>query len=246
MDWKYIGGLLSRNILSDEPPINYKKLSQTSFNFDYSWLIREQFTQIAHRGGNYSITGANTKKTILNSISNGRRFIEIDFIIDQNGNYICLNNNANLKDICDLNWVINKLNKSDFYLVVDLKFNVHEKEQYLNFYKRLTNYENFENWHSRIIPQAYNFEHLYMLNNFNAFSGPIFTTYKTNIPPELILEYLSGKMINAIALPFVLKDTIQREKYKSKSIFIFPVKTKNEYMISRKRGFNGIYSSTVF
>lgn len=242
IDWSLLNGFLSRSILENEPTLNKKEITTTQFNFNYSWLEQEEFIFIAHRGGEYYESGQNTKKTIMNSIERSVSFIEIDLDFKKNGEIVCVTGeNLNI-DACNLEWLLRKLEKHSFFLIIDLKFNVHEVNLYKKFYENLIKIDSFQKLSCKIIPQAYNFEHLMVLKDLNYPTGPIFTTYRTNIPDSIVYEVLSNTSIKAMTIPFVSINFLKGIKNKGISFFVHPIKNEKELLISKKYKVKGIYT----
>lgn len=242
VDWILFKGLFSRSFVLDEPELKKKKIESLKFNFDYSWLEREGFVFIAHRGGNYFYSGQNTKKTIENSIDNSAMFIEVDLDFDQNGKVICVTDNHKNNDACDLQWLINALSEGSFYLIIDPKFNVHDKDLYKRFYEQIFELSSSKDLSCRIIPQAYNFEHLLILNELHDSIGPIFTTYKTNIPNSIIYKLLTKINIKVMTVPLESISFIKNFDKADLSFFVHPINNESDFKISQNQNIKGIYS----
>ena len=242
IDWSLLNGFLSRFIIEYEPRFDRNEIVRTQFNFDYSWLEKEEFIFIAHRGGEYNVSGQNTKKTIMNSLEKSVSFIEIDLVFDKNGDSICITGeNLNI-GACNLEWLMEMIKKYSFFLIVDLKFNVHEVNLYKTFYENLMKMDTFQKLSCKIIPQVYNFEHLMVLKDLNYPTGPIFTTYRTNIPDSIIYNVLSNTSIKAMTVPFTSIDFLIGIQDKRISFFTHPIKNEQELAISKKYKVKGIYT----
>ena len=242
IDWSLLNGFLSRSIIEYEPRLNRNEIARTQFNFDYSWLEKEEFIFIAHRGGEYYVSGQNTKKTIMNSLEKSVSFIEIDLVFDKNGDIICITDENLDTDACNLEWLIEMLKKHSFFMIVDLKFNVHEVNLYKTFYENLIKMDSFQKLSCKIIPQVYNFEHLMVLKDLDYPTGPIFTTYRTNIPDSIIYDVLSNTSIKAMTVPFTSIDFLEGIQDKGISFFVHPIKNEQELLISKKHKVKGIYT----
>ena len=243
VDWSLLNGFLSRFIIEHEPKFNKNEIVRTQFNFDYSWLEKEEFIFIAHRGGEYSESGQNTKRTIMNSIEKSVSFIEIDLVFDKNGDSICVTGeNLNI-DACNLEWLMEMIKKHSFFLIVDLKFNVNEVKLYKTFYENLMKMDSFQKLSCKIIPQVYYFEHLMILKDLDYPTGPIFTTYRTNIPNSIIYDVLLKTSIKAMTFPFTKIDFLEGIQDEGISFFTHPIKNKQELDISKKFKVKGIYTS---
>jgi len=243
IDWTFLEGFFSRSILEHEPKLYKKKITTTQFNFDYSWLEKEEFIFIAHRGGNYHESGQNTKKTIMNSIKKGVSFIEVDLDFKENGDVICLTGQNLDIGACNLEWLLRMLEKYSFFLVIDLKFNVHEVDLYKTFYENLIKIDSFQKLNCKIIPQVYNFEHLMVLKGLNYPTGPIFTTYRTNIPNSIVYEVLSNTSIKAMTIPFISINFLKKINDKRISFFVHPINNEKDLQNSKEHGVKGIYTT---
>jgi hypothetical protein len=210
-------------------------------NFDYSWLSRDEFIFISHRGGKYYQTGANTKTTITDSLTKSSQFIEVDLILDGE-DIVCLSNEVFHDDSCDLNWIINLLIENDFFLVIDIKSDVHDIDLYREFYEKIVESKNFSIIKNRIIPQAYNFQHLKILDQLDFSVGPIFTTYKTNIPFDLIYKHLPLFGVKVIAMPISEIKIIENFQDGDFIYFTYPVTTHEELLLIEKSNIRGIYT----
>ena len=243
IDWSLLNGFLSRSILENEPSLNKKEITTTQFNFDYSWLEKEEFIFIAHRGGEYFESGQNTKKTIMKSLERSVSYIELDLDFNKNGEIVCdTGKNLNI-GACDLEWILRKLEKHSFFLIIDVKFNVHDVNLYKTFYENLIKTDSFQELSCKIIPQAYNFEHLMVLKDLNYPTGPIFTTYRTNIPNSIVYEVLSNTSIKAMTIPFTSINFLKKINDKRISFFVHPINNEIDLQNSKEHGVKGIYTS---
>ena len=243
IDWSLFNGFLSRSIIMYEPKLNRSEIARTQFNFDYSWLEKEEFIFIAHRGGEYFVSGQNTKKTIMNSLEKSVSFIEIDLVFDKNEDIVCITGeNLNI-GACNLEWLMELLKKHSFFLIVDLKFNVHDVNLYKKFYEKIMKKDSFQKLSCKIIPQVYNFEHLMVLKDLDYPTGPIFTTYRTNIPNSIIYDVLLNTSIKAMTFPFTKINFLEGIQDKEISFFTHPIKNEKELHISKKYKVKGIYTS---
>ena len=96
---------------------------------------------------------------------------------------------------------------------------------------------------NKIIPQAYNLEHLIILNDLGLSTGPIFTTYRTNIPESIIFKYLSYFGIKAIALPLSEIGSVKYNKNQNVAFFIYPIRNPDEFLTIKNFKIKGIYTS---
>lgn len=239
-DWLYLDGLLSRNLIEKEPSINVTKESNLIFNYD--WLINEGPIFIAHRGGDYLETGQNTKTTIQNSIDSGLRFIEIDFYIDKEGKLSCLTDKKFSFDACSIEWVFSKILEKKIYVVIDLKLDVHNEELFAYFYSSLKNINGFDKVKDKLIPQSYNLININTLLGLGYNLGPIFTSYRTNVPLTLILSKLEEFQLKAMAIPYQSVDFIMGAGETDISFFLFPIKNLDQLEVSLGSKVKGIYS----
>ena len=243
IDWIFLDGFFSRSILEYEPRLYKKEITTTQFNFDYSWLEKEEFIFIAHRGGEYFESGQNTKKTIMNSINRSVSFIEIDLDFKENGNIVCVTGQDLNMGACNLEWLLTMIEQHSFFLIIDLKFNVHEVDLYKTFYENLIKTDSFQKLNCKIIPQAYNFQHLMVLKDLNYPTGPIFTTYRTNIPNSIVYEVLSNTSIKAMTIPFISINFLEGINDKRVSFFVHPINNQKDLQSSKEYEVKGIYTT---
>ncbi|MDA7600989.1 hypothetical protein N8791_00440 [Gammaproteobacteria bacterium] len=239
-DWVYLDGLLSRNFIEKEPSINIKK--DSNLNFDYDWLNEEGPIFIAHRGGNYLKTGQNTKTTIERSLNSDIEFIEIDFYLDDEKKISCLTDPEFFFDICSIEWLFKKIIEKDFYLIIDLKINVHDEDLYRYFYNSLKEINGFEEVKNKIIPQSYNLNNINTLFRLGYDLGPIFTTYRSNVPIDLLYKKVKRFELEAMAVPYGNIEFIIRASDKDISYFLFPIKDLNQLEVAFDAKVKGIYS----
>ncbi len=239
-DWLYLDGLLSRNVIEREPSINVTKESNLTFNYD--WIINEGPIFIAHRGGNYFETGQNTKTTIQNSIDSGVKFIEVDFYIDEERKIRCLTDEKFFSDACSIEWLFSKIKDKKIYLVIDLKFNVHNEELFNYFYSSLRQINGFYEVKNKLIPQSYNLTNINTLLRLGYDLGPIFTSYRTNVPLSLLFKKLKGFQLEAMAIPYQSIDFITGKEDSGMSFFIFPIKNLEQLETTLGSQIKGIYS----
>ncbi len=242
-DWNYLDGVLSRSLLENEPTLNKNDIESTDFDFNYSWLNEESFIFIAHRGGDWLSTGQNTKETIKKSIDHKVKFIEVDLDFNESGEIVCLSDTDPLYSPCNLEWLSQMLKKYHFYLVLDVKFNVHNLELYSKFYERILDADILAGLHCRLIPQVYNFLHLKILNDFSYPTGPIFTTYRTNVPDKVIHEVLTKTSIKAMTVPFSSISVLKEFEKSTLSFFVHPVSQDSELSLSRSYKVKGVYTN---
>ena len=239
-DWVYFDGLLSRNLIEQEPSSNVKKDSYLTFNYD--WLYKEGPIFIAHRGGNYLETGQNTKTTISNSLNSDVKFIEIDFYLDEKKQIRCLTDPEFLFDVCSIEWLFTKIKEKDFYLIIDLKLNVHDEDLYAYFYSSLKNTKDFDAVKNNIIPQSYNLNNINTLFRLEYHLGPIFTTYRSNIPVGLLHKKVKGFDLEVMAIPYEYVEFILKNNDKDISYLLFPIKGVKQLEIALEAKVKGIYS----
>lgn len=239
-DWLCLDGFFSRGLIENEPSIKIKKNSQ--MNFDYEWLVNKGPIFIAHRGGNYTETGQNTKTTINNSLNLDINFIEIDFYLDEQKRISCLTDAEFIFDACTIDWLFKKIQEKDFYLIIDLKLNVHDIELYDFFYSSMKMIEGFDKVKSKIIPQAYNLENINILAKLGYNQGPIFTSYRSNVPVDLLSKKVKEFDVEAMAIPFSKNKFLLKEFNQQISYFLFPVKNSKQLEVALAARIKGFYS----
>mgnify|MGYP007000397311 len=126
------------------------------------------------------------------------------------------------------------------YIVLDLKLNVHDKVSFAYFYSSLKKVKGFDKVKNNLIPQSYNLTNLNTLLELGYNLGPIFTSYRTNVPLSLLFNKLEEFQLKAMAIPYQSVDFIIGAGETDISFFLFPIKDKEQLEVSLGSKVKGI------